>query len=116
MSESANDAVPRVDGERRVVDAEDLQVDVVAEACRMPLCNAGSRAIEHAVSARMRIPPPRSARQMRTSHSDRALAQTSSAKRSMEGGSVDELLDVTVERPVLDQLQVEVGRTLEDRA
>src|SRR4051812_41113436 len=35
--------------------------------------------------------------------------------RSMEGGSVDELLDVTVERPVVDQLQVEVGRTLEDR-
>ena len=35
--------------------------------------------------------------------------------RSMEGGSVDELLDVTVERPVLDQLQVEVGRALEDR-
>jgi len=34
---------------------------------------------------------------------------------SMEGGSVDELLDVTVERPVLDQFQVEVGRTLEDR-
>ena len=35
--------------------------------------------------------------------------------RSMEGGSVDELLDVTVERPVLDQLQVKVGRILEDR-
>src|SRR6478735_5661550 len=33
----------------------------------------------------------------------------------MEGGSVDKLLNVTVERPVLDQLQVEVGRTLEDR-
>src|SRR5829696_9530536 len=33
----------------------------------------------------------------------------------MEGGSVDELLGVTVEGPVLDQLQVEVGRTLEDR-
>jgi hypothetical protein len=33
----------------------------------------------------------------------------------MEGGSVDELLDVTVERPVLDQLQVEVGRLVEDR-
>jgi hypothetical protein len=33
----------------------------------------------------------------------------------MEGGSVDELLDVAVERPVLDQLQVEVGRILEDR-
>jgi hypothetical protein len=32
----------------------------------------------------------------------------------MERGSVGELLDVTVERPVLDQLQVEVGRTLED--
>ena len=35
--------------------------------------------------------------------------------RSMEGGPVDELLDLAVERPVLDQLQVEVGRTLEDR-
>jgi hypothetical protein len=45
----------------------------------------------------------------------RRLAQTASAKRSMEGGPVDELLDVIVERPVLDQLQVEVGRTLEDR-
>jgi hypothetical protein len=33
----------------------------------------------------------------------------------MEGGSVDELLDVIIKRPVLDQLQVEVGRTLEDR-
>src|SRR5829696_4591361 len=33
----------------------------------------------------------------------------------MEGGSVDELLGVAVERPVLDQLEVEVGRTLEDR-
>ena len=33
----------------------------------------------------------------------------------MESGSVDELLDVTVECPALDQLQVEVGRTLEDR-
>jgi hypothetical protein len=31
----------------------------------------------------------------------------------MEGGSVDELLDVTVECPALDQLRVEVGRTLE---
>src|SRR5918994_2241521 len=33
----------------------------------------------------------------------------------MQGGPVDELLDVAVERPVLDQLEVEVGRTLEDR-
>src|SRR6266487_6760822 len=33
----------------------------------------------------------------------------------MQGGSVDELLDVTIERPALDQLEVEVGRTLEDR-
>jgi hypothetical protein len=33
----------------------------------------------------------------------------------MQGGSVDELLGVAVERPALDQLQVEVGRTLEDR-
>src|SRR3954467_10083703 len=57
----------------------------------------------------------RGAPQTGTSYSDRALAQTSSAKRSMEGGSVDELLDVIVERPVLDQLQVEVGRALEDR-
>src|SRR5215213_98548 len=33
----------------------------------------------------------------------------------MQGGPVDELLDVTVEHPALDQLQLEVSRTLEDR-
>src|SRR6185312_14786931 len=33
----------------------------------------------------------------------------------MQGGPVGELLDVAVERPALDQLQVEVGRTAEDR-
>jgi hypothetical protein len=33
----------------------------------------------------------------------------------MQGGPVDELLDVAVERPALDQLEVEIGRTLEDR-
>jgi hypothetical protein len=33
----------------------------------------------------------------------------------MQGGPVDELPDVAVERPVLDGLQVEVGRTLKDR-
>src|SRR6202030_3515386 len=33
----------------------------------------------------------------------------------MQGGPVDELLDVAVERLALDQLEVEVGRTLEDR-
>src|SRR5262249_10183702 len=33
----------------------------------------------------------------------------------MQGGPVDELLDVAIERPALDQLEVEVGRTLEDR-
>src|SRR5688572_31630201 len=33
----------------------------------------------------------------------------------MQGGPVDELLDVAVERPALDQFEVEVGRTLEDR-
>src|SRR5919202_4722327 len=33
----------------------------------------------------------------------------------MQCGPVDELLDVAVERPALDQLEVEVGRTLEDR-
>src|SRR6266581_7341187 len=33
----------------------------------------------------------------------------------VQSGSVDELLDVAVERPALDQLEVEVGRTLEDR-
>src|SRR4051794_10543129 len=47
-----------------------------------------------------------------------ALAATSRGRRrtykSMGRGPVDELLNVTVERPVLDQLQVEVGRTLED--
>ena len=31
----------------------------------------------------------------------------------MQRGPVDELLGVAVERPVLDQLEVEVGRTLE---
>src|SRR6266508_2669599 len=41
--------------------------------------------------------------------------QWSSAGRSMEGGSVDEFLDVIVEGSVLDQFQVEVSRTLEDR-
>jgi hypothetical protein len=33
----------------------------------------------------------------------------------MEGGSIDRPLDLPVERPVLDQFQVEVGRTLADR-
>ena len=33
----------------------------------------------------------------------------------MQGGPVEELLDVAVESPALDQLEVEVGRTLEDR-
>src|SRR4051794_2981760 len=32
----------------------------------------------------------------------------------MHGGPVDELLDVAVARPALEQLEVEVGRTLED--
>ena len=33
----------------------------------------------------------------------------------MQGRPVAELLDAAVERPALDQLEVEVGRTLEDR-
>jgi hypothetical protein len=33
----------------------------------------------------------------------------------MQGGPVDELLGVAVECPALEQLEVEVGRTLEDR-
>ena len=33
----------------------------------------------------------------------------------VQGGSVDELLGVAVERPALEQLEVEVGRILEDR-
>src|SRR5207302_8241155 len=33
----------------------------------------------------------------------------------VQGGPVDELLDVPVERPALDQLEVEVSRTLKDR-
>jgi len=33
----------------------------------------------------------------------------------MQGGPVDEFLGVAVERSALDQLEVEVGRTLEDR-
>src|SRR5512133_4388357 len=45
----------------------------------------------------------------------RAFEAAARSQGSVEGGSVDELLDVAVERPVLDQLEVEVGRTLEDR-
>src|SRR5688572_15407067 len=33
----------------------------------------------------------------------------------MTSGSVDELLNVPVERPAVDQLEVEVGRAQEDR-
>src|SRR5215469_9109897 len=33
----------------------------------------------------------------------------------MQGGPVDELLGAAVEGPALDQLEVEVGRTMEDR-
>jgi hypothetical protein len=33
----------------------------------------------------------------------------------MKGGSVDELLDVTVERLALDELQVEIARTFKYR-
>jgi hypothetical protein len=33
----------------------------------------------------------------------------------MQGGPVGEFLGVAVERPALDQLQVEVGRTAENR-
>jgi hypothetical protein len=33
----------------------------------------------------------------------------------VQGGPIDELLGVAVERPALDQIEVEVGRTLEDR-
>jgi hypothetical protein len=51
-----------------------------------------------------------------SSREDRAARSSTNLYRSMEGGSVDELLDVTVERPVLDELQIEVGRTLQDRA
>ena len=34
---------------------------------------------------------------------------------SVGGGSVNQLLDVTVERPALEQLQVEIGRIPKDR-
>src|SRR4029453_6323791 len=34
---------------------------------------------------------------------------------SVQGGPVDELLGAAVEGPALDQLEVEIGRTLEDR-
>jgi hypothetical protein len=33
----------------------------------------------------------------------------------MQIGSVDELVGVTIERPVLEEFKVEIGRTLEDR-
>jgi len=47
-------------------------------------------------------------------HIDTEPAVPRACPRSVEGGSVDELLDVTLDRPVLEQLQVEVGRTLKD--
>lgn len=37
------------------------------------------------------------------------------ANSCMQCGPVDELLNVGVERPALDQLEVEVGRALKDR-
>src|SRR4029077_9051374 len=45
----------------------------------------------------------------------RSRTSPSPCEGSMQCGSVDELLDVTVEGPVLDELKVEVLRTLEDR-
>src|SRR6185369_4960514 len=57
-----------------------------------------------------RIPtqPPR----RRTS----AVSAASCRKDSqMEGRPIGELLDLAVERPALEQVEVEVGRTLEDR-
>jgi len=56
-----------------------------------------------------RVPSPPSGS---APESPRAGAWTDS---EMQGGPVDELLGVAVERPALDQLEVEVGRTLEDR-
>src|SRR6185436_10996010 len=48
-------------------------------------------------------------------HGSARRTSPSPCEGSMQCGSVDELLDVTVERPVLDELKVEVLRTLEDR-
>src|SRR5690349_23303920 len=42
-------------------------------------------------------------------------SESGSSDSDVQGGPVDELLGVPVERPALDQLQVEVGRTAEDR-
>ena len=50
--------------------------------------------------------------------SSKALSAAGSGRRvdsDMQGGLVDEFLDVAVERPVLDQFEVEIGRPLEDR-
>ena len=35
--------------------------------------------------------------------------------QAMQDGPIDEFLRVTVERPILDQLEIKVGRVLEDR-
>src|SRR5918911_2240302 len=40
---------------------------------------------------------------------------TASLDSNMQRGAIGEFLDVAVERSTLDQLEVEVGRTLEDR-
>jgi hypothetical protein len=49
-------------------------------------------------------------------HLDGSFRETYTCDSGMQGRTVDELLDAAVQRPVLDQLQVEVGRSLEDRA
>ena len=46
---------------------------------------------------------------------DRVLSRPSATGSDVQGGPVGELLDVAVECPAIDELEVEVGRALEDR-
>src|ERR1700728_2792747 len=52
---------------------------------------------------------------IRCNRADFGKASHGAWDSDMQGGPVDELLDVAVECPALDQLEVEVGRILEDR-
>ncbi len=64
-------------------------------------------------AARLTAGPPRSSRPLGPGGANRVAKRA--MRSDMPAGPVDELLNVAVERPALDQFEVEVGRTLENR-
>src|SRR4051794_37786018 len=89
----------------------------LSQAARLPSCGSG-RTLD--AGDYLPTPPvaraclPRRAAPSLDPFRRRRGGSPSNPYRSMDGGSVDELLDVAVERLGRDELQVEVGRTLED--